>query len=67
MRNPPDFVMYVVMYKPDDKFVPYWEAYLDGVQAAGYLHKGDAAKCVKVLRRTWGKDNVYVQQYGPYK
>lgn len=66
MKNPPDFVMYVVMYKPSDRFVPYWESNMSGVHAMGYLHKGDAQRRLKFLRQTWGKENVYVQQYGPY-
>jgi hypothetical protein len=67
MKNPPDFVLYVVMYKPESKFVPYCEGYWTGLHAMGYLHKIDANRRLKDLRQTWGKGNVYVQQYGPYK
>ena len=66
MRNPPDFVMYVLMYKPDDEFIPYWQGKAIGAYAMGYKHKVDANKRLKVLRQIWGEKNAYVQQYGPY-
>lgn len=69
MKNPPDFVMYVVMYRPIDKFLPYWEAESDvgGVYSSGYRSKAEANRRLKGIRQVWGKENAYVQQYGPYK
>ena len=66
MKNPPDFVMYVVMYKPKDKFIPYWEDSESGFHAMGYLLKRNANKRMKKLRKIWGEKNAYVQMYGPY-
>lgn len=67
MTNPPDFVMYVVLYKPKGKeFIPYWEADASGVHAMGYFTKVDANRRLKAVQMTWGKENAYVQQYGPY-
>ena len=71
MKNPPDFVMYVVMVKtPDsDKFDPCWGEWADspqGVYARGFASKRDADKECKNWRVRYGKKNAYIQQYGPY-
>ena len=70
MKNPPDFVMYVVMFRPADyiDFNPWWGDGPDGVHgrcAKGFSRKQDADKECKICRVRYGKKNAYVQQYGP--
>jgi hypothetical protein len=70
MKNPPDFVMYVVMVKApgSDKFDPCWGEWAEfghGVHAKGFARKLDAVSECKVFRVRYGKKNAYVQQYGP--
>lgn len=71
MKNPPSFVMYVVMVKPPghDKFYPCWGDWADslhGVHAQGFAQKRDADAECRRFRTKYGKKNAYVQQYGPY-
>ena len=73
MKNAPDFVMYVVMVKPpnSDKFDPCWgnwadSLHLQGVHAKGFARKRDANNECRIFRVRYGKENAYVQQYGPY-
>ena len=66
MKNPPDFVMYVVMVKaPGNKnFNPCWNpAALPYVR--GFKRKADAQFALKSCQAFYGKKNAYVQQYGP--
>lgn len=72
MENPPSFVMYVVMVKPQncDSFDPCWGEWVDsvhGVHAKGFARKRDADKQCREFRVRYGKKNAYVQQYGPYR
>jgi hypothetical protein len=72
MKNPPDFVMYVVMVKPtkDSVFDPCWGEWSDsvrGVFAKGFARKRDADRECKIYRVRYGTKNAYVQQYGPYR
>lgn len=66
MKNPTDFVMYVVMLKKPNEtvFAPYWHY---GSYAQGFAHKTDANKGAESLNKTFGPKSAYVQQYGPYK
>jgi hypothetical protein len=69
MKNPPDFVMYVVMVKSPgatgfDPCWGNWGASLDA-HARGYARKRDADKHCREFRARYGKKNAYVQQYGP--
>ena len=71
MKNPPSFVMYVVMVKPPncDKYDPCWGEWGGvsyGVFAKGFARKRDADRECRVYRLRYGKKNAYVQQYGPY-
>ena len=65
MRNPPDFVMYVVMvkYPRSDKFNPLRDC--EG-SAEGFISRKAARNTLTRFRRQYGKKNAYVQQYGPY-
>jgi len=72
LKNPPSFVMYVVMVKPlaDSVFDPCWGLWEEpsrGVYARGFARKRDADKECRIYRTRYGKKNAYVQQYGPYK
>lgn len=72
MKNPPDFVVYVVMVKcvPSGNFDPQWCPWAEaqcGRYAMGFQSKRDANKACKVARTRHGAKNAYVQQYGPYK
>lgn len=66
MSNPPDFVLYVVMVKAHRKFSPRWLRCGQGPIAEGYAKKSDARKALKIVQHMHGKENAYVQQYGPY-
>ena len=65
MKNPPDFVMYVVMVRRigNKNFVPEWNH--DGM-IYGYRTKAQARPSMRDYQRIYGKENAYVQQYGPY-
>lgn len=70
MKNPPDFVVYVVMvkgmndanfgprFRPNSGYTPF---------AFAYATRRDAWKELRYWRNLVGKENAYVQQYGPYK
>ena len=62
VKNPPDFVMYVVMVKKplSKKFDPAWR----GSDHDG--RKRDALNDLRIYKQNCGKQNAYVQQYGPY-
>ena len=71
MKNPPSFVMYVVMVKPPKckVFDPCWSEWAEsqnGRFAKGFASKKDAAAECRMYRVRYGKKNAYVQQYGPY-
>ena len=68
VKNPPDFVMYVVMVKKhrSGKFNPNWWEFLSGTYTKGYQNKSDVERKLKEICKYYGKNNVYVQQYGPY-
>jgi len=65
MRNPPDFVMYVVMVKKtgEARYNPLW---CGGIQAQGFARRKDAMPLLRMQQDIYGKKNAYVQQYGPY-
>jgi hypothetical protein len=71
MRNPPDFVMYVVMVKlPSNKnFDPVW--ILNEPEgryfAQGFKKRREAIEDLRIYQRAYGKKNAYVQQYGPFR
>jgi hypothetical protein len=66
MKNPPDFVMYVVMVKaPGNKtFNPHWTP-TAFPYTRGFQRKADARFALKSIQVAYGKTNAYVQQYGP--
>lgn len=68
MKNPPDFVMYVVMVKPPPgkKFKPYWFDNNGRTIADGFKDISEAELLRDWLQGRYGKKNAYVQQYGPY-
>ena len=70
MRNPPDFVMYVVMVKARTKnFDPDWSS-SDGYDVKfcyGFAKRSDARHVMLDYQRIYGKKNAYVQQYGPFR
>lgn len=72
MKNPPDFVMYVVMVKLPNRhnFHPNWETVTDcgeeHIGAVGFKSRSDADDACKYCRALYGKKNAYIQQYGPY-
>lgn len=70
MKNPPNFVMYVVMVKPPNAkaFDPRWSEWAEsqnGRYARGFASKSDADKECREYRVRYGKKNAYIQQYGP--
>ena len=70
MKNPPNFVMYVVMVKRTNsrKFDPLWTSFEDDDEqfAQGFRSKKDALDHCTFFQEIHGKKNAYVQQYGPY-
>jgi hypothetical protein len=77
MRNPPDFVVWMLMgrWNREQYFVPwtFWPAGQTGHAPAGeaqfvigYPTRKAADFGCKRLREIVGKGNCYVQQYGPY-
>ena len=68
MRNPPDFVMYVVMVKArTETFEPDWFTdHDDGQHCCGFAKRSDARKVMLDYQRIYGKKNAYIQEYGPY-
>jgi hypothetical protein len=71
MRNPPDFVVYVILgrWNKDQFFVPWGTpetgpAGITGKAPFYSSKRGAEAEC-KRLRKYVGKGNCYVQQYGP--
>lgn len=69
MRNPPDFVMYVVMVKvPGNKnFNPLWTMFENSDEdfAQGFRLRREALEEMRACQNIYGKKNAYVQQYGP--
>ena len=67
MKNPPDFVMYVVMIRlpHENTFGPWWQKSVDGPKAEGYANRSSAAKELRCCQALYGKKNCYVQMYGP--
>lgn len=67
MRNPPSFIVYVVLAKmPDsDKFDPYWSLALGPEFSPAFASKKGAQQLLKHAQRWLGKENAYIQQYGP--
>ena len=65
MKNPPDFVMYVIMVKAPGKknFDPLRDC--EG-SAEGFISRKAARNTLARFQRRYGKKNAYVQQYGPY-
>ena len=69
MRNPPDFVMYVVMVRrPEEKnFNPVWQwrPNDDHRFAQGFRNRSEAIEDLRIYQSFYGKKNAYVQLYGP--
>ena len=66
MKNPPDFVMYVVMVKLPGAttFNPHRDC--EG-SSEGFNSRKAASGTLKKFQRRYGKKNAYIQQYGPYR
>lgn len=72
MKDPPSFVVYVVLVKPPNAHVfdPCWSDWAEshgGRFAKGFASKNDADRECRYWRVRYGKNSAYVQQYGPYK
>ena len=64
MRNPQDFVGYVIMVRGKKNFNPQLTTTGNAVL---YMRKAAATTLLAELKKIHGARNVYLQQYGPYR
>jgi hypothetical protein len=66
MRNPPNFVVWVVLARDYENHGGDFMPYPFGGHSIGYASRKEANRALQLLRVHLGRGRCYVQQYGPY-